>query len=92
MTIHRLHVDFGLQKHVGESLLTVFCFCGSKYQSVLLVQFKTFTSTSVGVLDPLDQIEVLVKVIVLCVKCTRYLQVLPGDAERQLLSVIVTAT
>ena len=23
MTVHRLHVDFDLQKHVGESLMTV---------------------------------------------------------------------
>jgi hypothetical protein len=64
-----------LQKHVGESPLTVFCFCGSKYQPVLLVELKTFTSTSVGVLDPQDQIEVQVKVIVLCVKCTRQISV-----------------
>jgi hypothetical protein len=64
--------------------LTVVCFCGSKYQSVLLVQFKTFTYTPVGVFDPQDPIEVLVKVIVLCLKCTRYLQpcpVMPNGSE-----------
>ena len=70
-------------------------FFGSKHQPVLLVQFKTFTSTSVGVLDPQDQIEVLVKVIVLCIKCTRHLQCCRQcrtAIRSQLLSVIVTAS
>jgi hypothetical protein len=62
-------------KNMWERVVT-YLFSGSKPTCFALINFITFTCPSVGVLDPHDQIEVLVKV------CSTVRKVHPADLSR----------